>query len=289
MLNIISASRRTDLIAYFPQYLRDSIIAKKAHVVGPYGRLYDVDLNPEHVHTFVLWSKDYSNLIENRMQLKELLAIYEQLYLLFTITGLGGTLIEPKVPPARDALAQLDNLISITGSPHRIGLRIDPIVVYTKDGNIQSNIKEFKKIAQTAHQKGIKRIIFSIMSIYAKCIKRSRKAGVEWVKPADQLLSDILKELAETANLLGVALLNCCNPELLHHHFIQKSSCIDGELLQLLHPAKKEIDSIKDHGQREECGCSISIDIGSYAQACPHACLYCYANPQRGQSPILKK
>lgn len=280
MMNIISASRRTDLIAYFPEYLQDSIINKKANVIGPYGRAYEVDLDPEMVHTFVLWSKDYSHLIERRCDLKELLSIYEQLYLLFTITGLGGTYIEPHVPRSEEVIAQLDQLIAITGSPSRIGLRIDPIVTWKKEGKIQSNINEFNTIAREASKRGITRIIFSIMRIYPKCIKRARKAGIEWVQPEGQLFSGMIERLEETADSLGIMLLNCCNPELLQYDFIKKSSCIDGNLLQTLHPNKQTIELTKDPGQREECGCCRSIDIGSYAQACPHACLYCYANPR---------
>lgn len=34
---------------------------------------------------------------------------------------------------------------------------------------------------------------------------------------------------------------------------------------------------IKDKGQREECGCIVSKDIGQY-DTCPHQCEYCYAN-----------
>ncbi|MEE9403199.1 MAG: DUF1848 family protein [Desulfobacteria bacterium] len=51
------------------------------------------------------------------------------------------------------------------------------------------------------------------------------------------------------------------------------------EVLQqdLFNFEKKPNRSIKDRGQREECGCVFSKDIGQY-NTCQHLCSYCYAN-----------
>ena len=44
-----------------------------------------------------------------------------------------------------------------------------------------------------------------------------------------------------------------------------------------LFPADNTRENLKDRGQRKNCGCIVSKDIGSY-NTCKHLCVYCYAN-----------
>ena len=136
MKKVISASRRTDLVAFFPDWLSEAFREEKALVYGPSGRTYTADLSPEAVHTVVLWSKNFANLIENRNNLREAFQRHEQLYMHFTITGLGGSFIERGTPAPSEALCQLDPLAEIAGSPLRLSLRFDPVVYWQEDGKL---------------------------------------------------------------------------------------------------------------------------------------------------------
>ncbi|HHJ52213.1 MAG TPA: DUF1848 family protein, partial [Caldithrix abyssi] len=95
--------------------------------------------------------------------------------------------------------------------------------------------------------------------------------------PIDQKL-EIAAQMARTAARYGLNLYSCCNDRLLEAEGVRKGHCIDGGLLNRLRPEIR-VGQAKAPTRRD-CGCTASIDIGSYAQQpCPYGCIYCYANP----------
>lgn len=280
MKRVISASRRTDLVAFFPEWLASSVNEEKALVYGPSGRAYSADLRPQSVHTFVLWSKNFANLIKNRHGLRDYLAKYDQLYFHFTITGLGGSLIEPGVPPPETALAQLETVVEMAGRPERVSLRFDPVVFWEERGKRLTNVAFFEDLAPRAASLGIKTVRFSFAQWYRKAKRRAARCGFRYVDPPAEDKLEAARRLAEIARQQGISLFSCSQDFLAQVPGIQPSSCIDGRLLQALHPRAEPVSGIKDRSQRRECRCTESVDIGSYTQSCPHSCLYCYANPR---------
>jgi hypothetical protein len=280
MPEVISASRRTDLIAFFPGWLSDVIKAGSVRVLGPSGHSYEVDLDPENVHTIVLWSKDFSNLIADRHGTRAALERYDQLYLLFTITGLGGTFIEQGVPFPAPAVDQLDPLIEIVGTPERVSVRFDPIIFWRDDQGLNTNLHFFEALAPELSRRGIKAVRFSFTQWYNKALKRAEKYDFNFYDPPEEEKLTYTRNLAEIAQDKGLQLYACSQRFLTKVEGIEPSSCIDGHLLQSLHPSKLPASVKKDKSQRRHCGCTESVDIGSYTQHCPHCCLYCYANPK---------
>ena len=277
---VISASRRTDLAAFYPEWLGTSLEKEQAHVLGPSGHIFDVSLKPRDVHTLVLWSKNFSRLIGNQFKLRELVAKYDQIYIHFTVTGLGGTAIEPGVPPLRETLGQLSALNEITGSPLRISIRFDPVLFWTEAGILRSNLDLFKKILPAAGRFGIRDIRFSFAQWYGKAVRRARKRGFEFIDPSLEKKRNEASKMAALAASHGLLLYSCSQSYLDGVPGIIPSRCINGEKLQSLHPAGEPALEEKDPGQRGECGCTRSTDIGSYTQSCPSSCVYCYANPR---------
>lgn len=281
MKKVISASRRTDLLAFFPEELAGMFVEKRARVFGPSGHTYDVDLNPQNVHSIVLWSKNFDNLINNRFRLRDRLEKYDLLYCHFTITGLGDSFIEDGAPSPKNALHQLDSLIEVVGQAEKISVRFDPIVFWeTRKGGIKTNLDFFKTLAPSLAEKGIKTIRISFAQWYNKAKRRAVKTGFIYVDPSIEEKKNAAAGLVSVAKNWNLDLYSCSQKFLTEVPGINPSLCIDGTLLQSLHPQKEKTSLKKDKSQRSECGCTESVDIGSYAQSCPHSCLYCYANPK---------
>lgn len=277
---VISASRRTDLVASFSGWLAGAVQSGRAAVLGPSGHSYTVDISPARVHTCVLWSKDFRGLIHNRNGLRDVLSLYRQLYLHFTITGLGGGAWERGVPEPELAVGQLDDLIRLTGSPERISVRFDPIVFWSEGSRLRSNLPYFfDTLAPELASRNIRRVRISFTQWYQKSRRRARKYGLEYVdpEPEEKLLK--ARELAEAALSHDLQLFACSQEFLTSVPGIEASACIDGVLLSELHPENLPVSTKKDKSQRRECRCTESIDIGSYTQHCPRSCVYCYANP----------
>jgi hypothetical protein len=284
MKTVISASRRTDFPAFFPARLAAALRAGSVRVLGPRGHVRTVNLDPGSVHTVVLWSKNFRNLVRNEAGLKDLLSIYGQLYLHFTITGLGGTPVEAGAPGPDEALAQLPALVAIAGLARRISVRFDPILFWKDGSTLRSNLPSFGKIAVAASALGIQDVRVSFAQWYPKARKRASARGFDYVNLPEDEMKARAAELAAEAGAFGLVLYACSQPFLEGIAGIRPSACIDGRLLQSLHPAHEPVSAKKDGSQRAGCLCTESVDIGSYAQACPHGCVYCYANPAAGPS-----
>jgi len=268
-------------VASFPEWLAGALQARQALVLGPSGGSYRIDLDPAKVHTIVLWSKDFRHFLSDALGLKGLLAGYDQLYAHFTVTGLGGTPIEPGAVTFREALGQLPGLVAAVGDPRRVSVRFDPVLFWEESGAVRSNLSFFPEVAAAAARNGLGDIRMSFAQWYGKAKRRAAARRFPFVDPPDEDKRARAAEMAAVAADHGLALLACCQPALAGVPGLRPSSCIDGERLESLHPRREPAARRKDRGQRASCLCTESKDIGSYAQSCGHQCLYCYANPSK--------
>jgi hypothetical protein len=193
---------------------------------------------------------------------------------------MGGTAVEPGVPRYTEALAQLPGLAAFVGDARRISVRFDPILHWEEHGEIRSNLAYFSEVAEAAAAQGIRDIRMSFAQWYGKAARRAVARSFAFSAPPDEEQRSRGQELAEITAARGLVLHACAQPLLDGVPGIRPSACIDGALLESLHPRREPASRRKDRGQRADCLCTESKDIGSYTQACPHGCVYCYANPK---------
>jgi hypothetical protein len=279
---VISASRRTDLPRWYLPWLEASLRNEEATVHLPYGGRRVVSLRPDEVHTLVLWSKDYSQLLGDRA-VRTLLGRYDQVAAQLTVTGLGGSLIEPGAPPWGGAIGQLPEIIALCGRPERVVVRFDPIVHWREGDRIQSNLSWAEPLFARCAAAGVRDVRTSFATLYGKVLRR----GMNWHDPSPEEKLHIATRLADLAHRYRIRLGACTDLDL-ERAGIPRVPCIDGARLTELHPQRALASSRRDRGQRPNCLCTESVDIGSYTMRCPGGCLYCYANPQWDRGPAAR-
>lgn len=262
-LKVISASRRVDMVAGY----RDELM-----------ELLRRDWPPERVHTVVIWTKNPPALASD-VSLREFLSGYDQLFLHLTVTGLGGSDLEPHAPPRAESIASLSSLVDFVGDPERVRLRFDPLIeVQTPGGEIITNLNLFEEVAGEGRSRGIRNVSTSWVTSYSKVKSRLRARGIEILDKSEAELKAIWTDMRRRAESMDVALHACCVPGL------PPSRCIDGETLNRLHPKGTLCSTARAKDQRPDCRCTESFDIGWY-KSCPTGCLYCYGNPAVGGGP----
>ncbi|HMA67476.1 MAG TPA: DUF1848 family protein [Desulfosalsimonadaceae bacterium] len=281
---IISASRRTDIPAFYMDWFMDSIAKGSFAVKNPYNRrLFHVAATPADVHTIVFWSKNFRPFLDKGCG-EILLRRGYHLFFNFTINSRSSWL-EPGIPPLESRLQTLAGLCRRFG-PQCINWRFDPVCVFRPPGQgIQDNLADFPAIAESAASMGIRRCITSFMDHYAKIEKRTaRLPGFSFHDPPLEEKVRIIRWMEEVLAPLGIDLFTCCESRVLAalgpDTGVRASACISGRLLRELFGGNVSLR--RDCGQRvkQGCGCTVSKDIGSYTdQPCQHNCLFCYANP----------
>ena len=241
------------------------------------------------VHSIVFWSKNYDVFIKTRAG-EKLKQLGFNLYFNFTINS-ESALLEPKVPPLKERLVQLDKLASVFG-PEKIAWRFDPICFYqTRDGDLKkNNLSDFSIISEAASRIGIKKCVTSFFDNYTKIRKRldflfkKTHQPVFFIDPDTPKKIEILHRMEKKLAGTRIQLYLCCEKDIFSqldaNTTVLKNSCIDGKLLKSLFGGNPDLK--KDYGQRSKkgCNCNRSIDIGSYdMHPCFHNCLFCYANP----------
>jgi DNA repair photolyase len=263
---IISASRRTDIPAYYSDWLLNRIKERYVYVRSPRNihQISKISLEPDIVDCIVFWSKNPKPMLAELRLLNEY-AYYFQ----FTLNPYDRD-IEAGLPCKNEILETFKQL-SDKISPQRVVWRYDPILLNNKY-NISYHIDKFYEFSRKL--KGYtEKVTFSFIDFYKKIIENIKSVRVdELTNEEKNTIADNFSRIAKENNLL---IDTCAEGVDLSKYNITHAKCIDDKLIAKL--TGHNFISKKDKNQRPECGCIGSIDIGEY-NSCSHGCVYCYAN-----------
>jgi hypothetical protein len=267
---IVSASRRTDIPAFFLEWFLGRLRAGFVLVRNPFNshEVSRIQLNSDSVDCLVFWTKDPGGLVG---RVEDLQGFGIPFYVHVTITPYGGDL-EPRAPGTDRVLEHFEELSDIIG-PHRVLWRYDPILL----GSGQNEETHYRWFEKTVFRLGSRTdlCVISFLHLYRKCGRVLSERGVRPPDPAAR--KTMAGTLASIARAGGLTVESCAG-ENLEEEGVAPGRCIDDRRVSLL--TGRHVPSTKDPHQRERCGCVRSVDVGAY-DTCLHGCLYCYATANR--------
>lgn len=270
---ILSVSRRTDIPAFYSEWFFGRLREGSCLVRNPFNphQLSRIPMTPEAVECIVFWTKNPGPML-GKLGLLDPIPFYFQ----FTLTGYGRD-IEPGFPHKKECMIPIFRELSSQVGKDRVVWRYDPIF-FTDRYTADYHLRAFGQIAE-ALQGYTRRVVISFLDLYAK-VKRNMKAygGELRTMPDSGAFGPFVSALSEIAAEHGMEICACAEACDLSRFGIKKSGCISRELLE--RAAGRSVETRKAKGQRGECLCVESTDIGAY-HTCPGGCLYCYANDSR--------
>lgn len=269
---IISASRRTDIPAFYTDWFMNRISDGYVLSRNPFNanQVRRVSLCPQDVDLIVFWTRNAEKLIP---RLAELDAQGFRYYFQYTINAYPRS-IDKSVPNPWRAIKTFVELSDLIG-PKKVVWRYDPILVSNLSG-IDEHKRVFEKLAR-ALSGYTERVVISFVDIYKKVTANvGRIPGISVVGDFQNLETALILAayLSDIAKQCGMSIQSCAEEVDLQGQGVNHGKCIDDALIRDLFSIT--VSEKKDKGQRLPCGCVESVDIGQY-NTCLHGCQYCYA------------
>jgi hypothetical protein len=269
---MISASRRTDIPAFYAEWMVRRLREGYCTVPNPFNRdqVSRISLRPEDVDAIVFWTRNPRPLMP---YLDELDSRGYRYYFQFTILGYPRE-IDPRSPAAATAVEALGELAERLG-PRRVIWRYDPIV-FTGITPPAFHQENFQRLAESLRGH-TRRVVVSIVDMYRKIESRLRKLDgtPAAVRPWDAgELGPLMRGLAGLAGENGMEIVSCAEEIDLRPFGILPGKCVDDRVIAEAFGIN--VPGSKDPAQRKACGCVVSRDIGMY-ESCLFGCQYCYA------------
>jgi len=258
---IISASRRTDIPAFYADWFINRFNAGSCLVKNPFNpaQIRRVSLLPKDVDGVVLWTKNTAPLLPKLPELSDF-----SYYFQYSITPYHSDVEKGLAGKKEVVIPAFLKLAAIIGAKRMIW-RYDPIII-TPRYSYNYHIAAFAKLCELLAG-STEKCVISFAIAYKSVTKNLAGIGCAKLEAQDKIrLAETLLRIAKDR---GITLCACCELPELYELGVQPVSCVDAGLFGVNAP--------RDKNQREGCYCAVSVDIGAY-NSCMNGCRYCYAN-----------
>jgi DNA repair photolyase len=301
---IVSASRATDIPAFFSKWFFNRLRSGYMRWMNPFNANQIQYVSFSRMRVIVFWSKNPKPILPYLSELDDAGINY---YFQFTLNDYGAEGIEPNVPSLNERVEVFKRLADKVG-PERVIWRFDPLIL-SNSLTVDELLRRITLIASMLKGATQKLVIsFADINMYQKVHNNLSRQPQEYREfTTDQMMS-FVESLVILNKEWGLEIATCSEKVDLMKYGIKHSHCIDDKLMiklfkddielmsflgyepdQLKLFSGAELSDLKDKGQRKECGCIISKDIGKY-NTCNHLCAYCYANvsPKAVENSLCK-
>jgi DNA repair photolyase len=286
---ILSASRATDIPAFYSKWFSNRLRAGYMRWTNPFNANQVQHVSFKHTRVIVFWTKNPKPLMAYLPQIDEAGINY---YFQYTLNDYDAEGLEPNVaslPKRIEVFKQLSDLVG----PRRVIWRFDPLVL-SNTISIDVLLKRISQIAFMLQGYTHKLVIsFADIDMYKKVRNNLARQPYAYREFSNELMETFAERLMELNKEWGLEIATCAELKDLQKYGISRNRCVDDDLLIDLFQEDSALmnflgykadlfgdttrPNLKDKGQRKECGCIVSKDIGKY-NTCNHLCAYCYAN-----------
>lgn len=285
---IISASRRTDIPAFYAKEFIGSLKRGYFYWTNPYNAKKSL-VSFSKARFIVFWSKNPAPIIPFLNELDNLGLGY---YFNFTLNDYENEGLEPNLPELKKRIGLFRSLSEQVGR-ERIIWRFDPLILLHGQ-KTDILINKINSIAEQIYSHTNK-LVFSFVDVnYRKVKNKIKKSGISISELVPALKNEIAWKLSETGKKFGLEIASCAQSDDFSIFNISHNKCIDDELIVKISPKDVELKDfinnlklkniLRDKSQRKDCWCIPSKDTGAY-NSCNFNCTYCYAgslNPSKG-------
>ncbi len=267
---IISASYKTDIPTFYGDWFMNRLRVGFCKMINPYNRTaIKVSLLPGEAEGFVFWTKNIGPFLKHLPEIRDRGFPF---VIQHTINGYPRAL-EYSVVNAARSVENMNRVAQIFG-PRVAVWRYDTIVI-SSESPLDFHRQNFGSLCRQL-EGATDEVVISFVHLYKKTLRNmnwaAQEFGFSWEDPSRDIKRQLASEMVLIAKAHGMRLSICSQRDFLVDG-AHDARCIDADRLEAIagHQFRTQM-----RGNRKECGCFASRDIGDY-DTCPHGCVYCYA------------